>query len=325
MRPIDSIAVSIKNLDGLVMIELRQLKYFIKVAELEHFGRAAEELHIVQPALSRQVKQLEEEVGANLFERLPRGVRLTAAGKLLLERSRPLVDEIDKLGAAVQLADQGKTGFARVGFADGATYSGVVPSIIREFRKKRPLVELELIPASSASQAELLAKQAIDVGFVYWLPKDMNGIGSIELGHEKVVLAAAESNPLSRHKSVKLKQLSDVPFVWFKRAHAPSFFDLISARCSRSGLVLNVVQDAFTESTMLSLVAADIGVTFITEAAKRRKPDNVVFIEVTDLDATITLRAIWRADDINPAVVEFIKSLRERFSQSMQKRRRVDR
>src|SRR5688572_5441816 len=128
------------------MIELRQLKYFIRIAELEHFGQAAQDLHIVQPALSRQVKQLEEELGVELFERLPRGVRLSAAGKVLLERARALMDDVDRMADAARLAGQGKTGFVRLGFSDGATYSGRVPAIIREFRARRPQVELELIP-----------------------------------------------------------------------------------------------------------------------------------------------------------------------------------
>ncbi len=292
------------------MIELRQLKYFIKIAELEHFGQAAAELHIVQPALTRQIKQLEEELEVELFERLPRGVRLTAAGKVLLERARGLMTELERTIGATRLAGQGKTGFLRVGFADGATYSGQVPAIIREFRKKSPAVELELIPASSMAQAELLAHNSIDIGFVYWLPKDTSSVDHHEINHENVMLAVAESNILARRKKVRLSELQHLPFIWFKRSNAPMFHDLIGERCSRAGLTLNVVQEAFTESTMLSLVAADIGLTFITAEAHRRKPDNVVLLEVEDLEATITLKAIWRASDRTPALKEFVKVVR---------------
>jgi DNA-binding transcriptional LysR family regulator len=292
------------------LLELRQLKYFIRVAELEHFGKAAEELHVVQPALSRQVKQLEEELGVELFERLPRGVRLTAAGRVLLERARALMSDLERLASATRLAGLGKTGFVRVGFADGATYSGDVPAIIRDFRKRRPQVELELIPASSLLQAQLLAQNSIDVGFVYWLPADKDAVGHHDISHEKIVLAVAESNPLSKRKSLRLQELEDIPFIWFKRSNAPMFYDLIAACCNQGGLTLNIVQEAFTESTMLSLVAADIGVTFITEAARRRKPDNVVLIDILDLKANITLRAIWRADDKEPALRAFVKAVR---------------
>ena len=293
------------------MIELRQLKYFIRIAELEHFGQAALELHIVQPALTRQVKQLEEELGVELFERLPRGVRLTAAGRVLLDRARIMMAELDRMITATTLAGQGKTGFLRIGFADGATYSGRVPAVIREFRKSTPQVELELVPASSAGQAELLKQNSIDVGFVYWLPQDSSQLEHHEIGREQVVLAAAQSNILATRKKVRLKELQHLPFIWFKRANAPMFHDLIGDRCAKAGITLNVVQEAFTESTMLSLVAADIGLTFITEEAQRRKPDNVVLIEVEDLKATITLKAMWRKHDKSPAVREFVKAMRE--------------
>lgn len=292
------------------MLELRQLKYFMKVAELEHFGQAAVELHVVQPALTRQIKQLEEELGVELFERLPRGVRLNPAGKILLDRSRSLFAELDRAVAATRLAGQGKIGFLKAGFADGATYSGHVPSIFREFRKSHPDVELELLPASSAAQAELLVQKSIDIGFVYWLPPARAGVEHHNINRERVVLAVAETNPLAAKKKVYLKDLQTKPFVWFKRANAPMFYDLIGDVCNRAGLTLNVVQEAFTEGTMLSLVAADIGLTFITEAASRRKPDNVVLIDVQDMDATITLKAMWRGDDKNPALQEFVKVVR---------------
>lgn len=304
MRGINSQLVSI-------VIELRQIRYFVCIAELEHFGQAARQLHIVQPALTRQIKQLEEELNVELFERLPRGVRLTPAGKVLLERARDLLAEFDRMVSATKLAAEGKTGFLRIGFADGATYSGHVPALIREFRMAAPEVELELLPASSRSQGELLARQSIDLGFVYWVPSADTNVTHMELNREKVLLAVADTNKLAHsRKSLKLKDLHEVPFVWFKRSNAPAFYDLMASECNKVGLVLNVVQEAFTESTMLSLVAADIGATFITEAALRRKPDNVVLLRVQDLDATITLKAMWRNDDQNPALREFVKVLR---------------
>src|SRR5271154_6038006 len=126
------------------MVEIRQLRYFLAVANLEHFGKASTELNVVQPALSRQIKQLEEELGVLLFERLPRGVRLTPCGKVLEARAAKLLDDLDRSVLAVQNAARGITGALRVAFADGATYSAHMPTIIREFREKHPQVDLEL-------------------------------------------------------------------------------------------------------------------------------------------------------------------------------------
>jgi len=292
------------------MIELRQLRYFAKVAELEHFGRAAQDLHVVQPALSRQIKHLEDEIGVALFERLPRGVRLTTAGRVLLERARLILADVDRMLADTKLADEGKSGFLKIGFADGATYSGHVPAILGEFRRNHPKVKMELIPASSLAQADLLISETIDLGFTYWLPPGTPGFEHCTVNEERVVLAAAKSNrAIASRDRIKLRDLHDVPFVWFKRSEAPMFYDLILSQCNNAGLTLSVVQEAFTESTMLSLVAADIGVTFITESARKRRPDNVVLIDVEDLNATITLKAMWLANNRNPALKPFLTSI----------------
>jgi len=300
------------------MVELRQLRYFVRVAELEHFGQASIDLHVVQPALSRQIKQLEDELGVQLFERLPRGVRLTVAGKMLLQRTRPILTEIEQILHATTLAGQGKTGFLRIGFADGATYSGHVPGIVGAFRRTNPDVELELVPASSVEQADLLRREAIDLAFVYWLPSNREGIKHLQLNREKIVLAVAATNPLSKKKSLRLADLQNRPFIWFKRNNSPMYYDLIQTRCSQAGVVLNVVQEAFTESTMLSLVSADIGATFITESANRRRPENVALIGVTDLKASITLMAMWRENDTNPAVNQFVTTVAKYRRESAQ-------
>ncbi|MBX9691400.1 MAG: LysR family substrate-binding domain-containing protein, partial [Cyanobacteria bacterium] len=247
------------------------------------------------------------------FERLPRGVRLSPAGHTLLERSKQLLNDLDRAVAATRLVGEGKTGFLKVGFADGATFSGHVPAIVREFRKANPGIELELIPASSLTQAEMLQNQSIDVGFVYWVP-DGKEISHQAVNQERIVLAVAETNKLSSKKSLSLKDLDGKPFVWFKRSYSPKYYDLILSHCSRAGLTLNVVQEATAESTMLSLVSADIGATFITESAKRRKPDNVVLIKVLDLTATLTVNAIWRNNDRNPAVTKFVQALKKHCS-----------
>lgn len=297
------------------MIELRQLKYFVRIAQLEHFGQAAQDLHVAQPALSRQMQQLEEELGVELFERLPRGVRLTAAGKVLLEKATAVLSDVSKMVVATQQTASGKTGFLKIGFADGATYSGHVPEILGDFRKRNPKVEMELVPSSSLAQAELLANGSIDIGFVYWLPNNTDGIAFQSINNEKIVLAAAKVNrSISSQTSLTLRDLKDVPFVWFKRSDGPLYFDLILSKCTKAGLTMNVVQETFTESTMLSLVSADIGVTFITESARRRKPDNVALIEVEDLNANITLRAMWLSDNRNPALKQFIDSVKKQSS-----------
>jgi DNA-binding transcriptional LysR family regulator len=291
------------------MIEIRQLKYFSRVAELEHYGQAAAELHIVQPALTRQIKQLEEELGVELFERLPRGVRLTPAGKVLLEKSRALLQNLDRLVYSTRQAASGKTGSIRVGFADGATYSGHLARFVREFRKRFENVDLELIHSSSLNQWELLANNTIDLGFVYWMPPHMDGVAYHIINRERILLATTHTSGLLKKKKIALKDLVGAPFVWIKRKESPQYYDMILAQCDRAGVTLNVLQEANTESAILSLVAAEIGSSFITEAALKRRPENVTLVPVKDLDCELKLTAIWRDSDVNPALKHFVSML----------------
>src|SRR5215472_15518998 len=156
-----------------VFVELRHLRYFVAVGEEEHCGRAAVRLHVVQPALTRQVRQLEEEIGCALFERLKRGVRLTEAGKSFLEEARRLLVDVGRSVDRTRLVAQGKVGRLRVGFSDTATYSGELPSVLHTFRARWPEVRLELFPSSSVIAAEQLRRQEVDVAFGYVIPTDL--------------------------------------------------------------------------------------------------------------------------------------------------------
>lgn len=304
MRRIDSKKV--------LVLEFRQLRYFVQIAELEHFGHAAQRLNVVQPALTRQIKQLEEEIGVELFERLPRGVRLTTAGKVFLNQSRDLLAQCDRMVRLTQLVSGGQTGLLRIGFADGVTFNKAFSEILRQYRQTFPNVVLDLVPASSIEQADLLARNELDVGFVFWLPADRK-MKSVQLEEEDLVLAVPKNSVLAKRKTVNLQDLNNYPIVWIPRTNSPAYYDLIVSRFAQANCNLNVVQEANNESTMLSLVSAEIGATFITESAKRRKPDDVVFVPVNDLNASLSIKAMWNAEDRNPALAEFVAIVRERI------------
>lgn len=290
-------------------LEFRQLRYFFHIAELEHFGKAAERLHIAQPALTRQVKQLEEEIGVELFERLPRGVKLTAAGHVFFAQTRDLLAQCDKMVKLTQQVSRGQSGLLRIGFADGVTFNKTFCEILRSFRQSYPDVVLDLIPATSLEQADLISHRDLDLAFVYWLPKG-HSLKSIQFEEEELMLAVSKSSALAKRKTLTIKDVGDYPIVWFPRANSPGYYDLIVSRFERNGCSLNVVQEGNNESTMLSLVSADIGATFITESALRRKPDDVVFIPVTDLHAKLSVKAMWNGDDKNPALKEFVAAIK---------------
>src|SRR6267142_571947 len=152
-------------------MELRHLRYFVHVAEEQHYGRAAERLRVAQPALSRQIQDLEEEIGFKLFDRLPRGVKISAAGKSFLVDARRILHEVNEAAARAKRVASGQSGTLRVGFVESVSWHGVVPDSFREFRERQPDAELQLTPATSLEQIEALRSGRLDAGFVFNMPK----------------------------------------------------------------------------------------------------------------------------------------------------------
>src|ERR1700755_1336395 len=152
-------------------MELRHLRYFVAVGEEQHYGRASRILRVAQPALSRQIQDLEKEVGFKLFDRLPRGVKLSAAGKLFLEDARRILQAISGATTRAARVARGQSGTLRVGFPENASWHGVVPESLRRFRKRQPDAELQLTPATSLEQIEAIRSGRLDAGFVFNMPK----------------------------------------------------------------------------------------------------------------------------------------------------------
>jgi DNA-binding transcriptional LysR family regulator len=243
-------------------VELRHLRYFVVAGEEEHFGGAADRLHVVRPAVTRQIRQVEEEIGCALFERLKSGVRLTEAGRSFLEEARQLLSQLERGIDRTRLVAQGKVGRLRVGFAETATYSGELPSILCDFRARWPDVRLELFPSSSVVAGEQLREQKVDVAFVYILPTNLRQSKSRRISVEHWVLALPRAHPLVKSKRVTLGDLKGEPFVWFPGARAPLLYDRVLSACHAAGVTLNIVQEGISPTTILSLVAGEIGISF---------------------------------------------------------------
>src|SRR6476660_5925912 len=143
-------------------MELRHLRYFVAVGEEQHYGRASRRLRVAQPALSRQIQDLEEEVGFKLFERLPRGVKLNAAGKLFLDDARRILQEVQDARLRAERVAAGQAGTLRIGFVEALSWHGVVPESFRRFRRREPQVELELHPLLSGDQIEAVRSGRLD-------------------------------------------------------------------------------------------------------------------------------------------------------------------
>jgi DNA-binding transcriptional LysR family regulator len=271
-------------------MELRHLRYFVAVGGDEHFGRAAQRLHVAQSALSSQIQDLEHEVGFQLFDRLPRGVRLSAAGTAFLEHSRRILRDVKDAADHAGRVARGLAGTLRVGFTESASWHGVVPDSLREIRRRHPEVELQLNPLISVEQVEAIHSGRLDVGFVYYVPRTDPDLDQLEVGSHQVVLATPRRHPVSRLKRLRLRDLTETDFIWFPRRQHPVNYDRLLQACARGGLANpRIVQEAVDQGTMLSLVSCGLGVAFVTDATRWRCPKDVVLRRVVDLRLPIAL------------------------------------
>src|SRR5580693_8479740 len=206
-------------------MELRHLRYFVAVGEEQHYRRASRRLRVAQPALSRQIRELEEEVGFKLFDRLPRGVKLSAAGRLFLEDARRILQAVSEATARAARVARGQSGTLRVGFTENASWHGVVPDSLRRFRERQPDAELQLTPATSLEQIEGLRSGRLDAGFVFNMSKTDSELDHIPVALQHVELAVPKGHPLIKLKKLRLRDLGDASFVWFPRREAPAFYD----------------------------------------------------------------------------------------------------
>ena len=288
-------------------MELRHLRYFVAVGEEQHYGRAARRLRVAQPALSRQIQDLEEELGFKLFERLPRGVRLSEAGKLFLEDARRILQEVSEAAVRAGRVASGRSGTLRVGFTENASWRGVVPESFRRFRELQPDAELQLQPAASLEQLEAIRSGRLDAGFVNFMPKSDPELDQLLVARPHVELAAPKGHPFTKLKKLSLRDLVDAPFIWFPRWPSPAFYDRMMRECHRGGLKSpRIVQEGLNEATILSLVSTGLGVGWVLGTARWRCPETVVVLPVVDLNMPLTLALAWRRDNASPLLANFI-------------------
>src|SRR6202140_563540 len=292
-------------------MELRHLRYFVAVGEEQHYGRAASRLRVAQPALSRQIQDLEAEVGFKLFDRLPRGVKLSAAGKLFLQDARRILQEVNEAAGRAGRVARGLSGTLRVGFAENASWRGVVPDSFRRFREQQPDAELQLQPAASLDRLKAIRSGRLDAGFVNFMPKSDPELDQLLVAIPHVELAAPKRHALTRLKKVRLRDLMEALFIWFPRRSNPAFYDQLMLKCYRGGLKSpRIVQEGVNEPTILSLVSPGMGVGWVLATARWRCPESVVILRVVDLNMPLTLTFVWKKDNSSPLLANFIAEVR---------------
>ena len=288
-------------------MELRHLRYFVAIGEEENYLRAAQLLNVAQTALSTQIQDLEAELGFKLFDRLPRGVKLSAAGKLFLADARRILRDVNEAASRAARVARGQSGTLRVGFTENASWRGVVPESLRWFRKRQPDAELQLTPATSLEQIESIRSSRLDAGFVLNMPMADAELGALPVAMQHVELAVPKGHVFAKVKKLRLRDLVDAPFVWFPRREAPAFYDRLMHECFRGGLKSpRIVQEGLNEATILSLVSHGMGVGWVNGTARWRCPEGVVIVSIVDLEMPLPLALVWRRDNTSPLLANFI-------------------
>jgi DNA-binding transcriptional LysR family regulator len=292
-------------------MELRHLRYFVAVAEELNFGRAAERLRIAQPPLSRQIRDLEREIGAALFERVPRGVELTPAGRAFLPEARLTLAQAERAQRSAQRAAQGETGRLRVGFVEAATHSGILPDVLSFFRAHLPSVGLSLFELDPLRQAEAFQDGRIDIGILHSPPLDAaRWLRAEPIYTEPVILALPKAHALAGRSRIALASLAGESFVSFPRDVAPEMYDDIIASCRHAGFSPRIVQEAAGWHTLASLVTAGVGVGVVPRSIAEFQQAGVVYRGVRDLAVEMALVAAWKRTERSPVRERFVAALR---------------
>lgn len=295
-------------------MELRHLRYFVAVAEELHFGRAAKRLCITQQPLSRQIKDLEEELGVELFYRTKRTVRLTEVGEIFLVETRKILQQTNYALELVKQASQGKIGRITVGFT-GSALNIVLPTAVRQFKKLYPQVDLTLKRLQTIEQVEALNVRQIDLGLLH-PPIDDDTLILETIYRENLVVALPDTHPLAKDVSrpISLKQLANESFILFPRHIGSVLYDQIINLCQQAGFSPNVVQEAIPQQTILGLVAAELGVSLIHSSVRTLGRSEVVFRSLIEPTPTLETAVAWSPNTTNLVLPTFIEIVRGNFS-----------
>jgi DNA-binding transcriptional LysR family regulator len=290
-------------------MDLRHLRYFVAVAETQNFGRAAARLAISQPPLSRQIQAFEGELGTRLFTRTPRGVRLTATGAALLPEARRLLRHADALAANARHLGEGDIGTVRVGFISTASYN-VLPRVLPEFHRRRPGVRLLLQEATSDALGALLREDELDVGLVV-PPLFEPGCRYAMLLREPLLAALPARRRWPRR--VPLGSLAREPFILFPRKAGIGLYDVIVGFCRAAGFTPRIEQEAIQMSTIVSLVAAGMGVALVPASLRQMRRTGVVYRPLAETSPLMEVGLAWREGETEPAVAAFVEHARAAY------------
>ncbi|BCZ78601.1 LysR family transcriptional regulator [Paraburkholderia terrae] len=305
--------------------DLRQLRYFVTVAEEKHFGRAAARLSMTQPPLSQAIRALEDTLGVELFARTKRSVELTSVGADLLPEVRRLLAGAEGLRPLAQSLARGEAGVLSLAFVSTADY-GLLPPLLREFGARHPRVRLELLEATSDVQIDELVAGRVDAGLVIGPlpPRYASQLSWLPLAREPLVIAMSTEMAARiegdggsgagvaewRDEPLSLAQAGDAPLVVFPRRLAPGFYDIIMDCYGAAGLTPHIGQEAIQMQTIVSLVSAGMGVALVPQSLRNLRRTGVVYRPLREAVPAVVTGLVWRTAEVSPVLAGFIDIVR---------------
>jgi DNA-binding transcriptional LysR family regulator len=286
------------------MIELRRLRYVIAVAEEGHLTRAAERIGIQQPPLSRQIRELEDELGLALFHRLPRGMEITEAGRAFVEEARTILALAERLPETARRAARGELGRIVIGYTSSAAFNPFVTGVLRDFRRARPGVLMALEEDATSGLLSALAEGRLDAAFIRTPGGDAPGLMLEPLLEEPMLAVLPVEHALAASGSgLRLADLAGDTFILYRRPNGPGLYDAIIAACHAAGFSPQVGQEAPRMPSTLSLVAAGLGVSIVPASMRRMNVEGVAYLSLEGSPAlTAPLLLATRAEARSPVV-----------------------
>jgi DNA-binding transcriptional LysR family regulator len=296
-------------------MELRHLRYFVAVAEALSFTKAAEHLHLAQPSLTRQIKDLEAEIEVRLFDRSGKKICLTQEGESFLLDVRRLLAECAQSVQAVQRLSRGEASQLNIGYIANLDHD-LLPATLGAFRKACPRTALNLFDMTPAEQYQALYEQKIDLGFVCFRARSRGvDLRSAIVGQDTIVAAMTTGNPLAKKTSIDLKDLEPMFFVGMSKKTYPGFNEWLMDVCREAGFIPRILQDADREPAVVSFVAAGLGVALLPEQIKRLPHEGVIFRPLRRRLAADSW-AVWKANNSSDCLKQYIQIVKELSEQA---------
>ena len=288
-------------------MELKQLRYFVAVAEELHFGRAARRLFISQPALSFDIRKFEEQLGVQLLERTNKAVALTNAGYVLLEEARRLLEQAEEVRRIAARSAHGLAGRLRIGFVNSMLYRGL-PEAVRRFEAEHPAVEVVLREMNTIEQVHALQRMQIDLGFAHWgrFPAEVH---SEPLFSEPFLCCLPAGHRFARRRRIELATLAREPFILFPRSVSPHYHDQIIATCVEAGFSPQIRHEARLWQTVVTMVEFGMGIALVPAALGNMSGERAVFRPLASNPYESQVLKLVRAGEKDASVQGFVEYL----------------